>query len=367
MNSRERVKRAVDFEKPDRVPYVGYSLTTDMFPLLYLVTKKWQPRAPYMPYVTPLETLLSGWRSKRRLPKGWYKAKHLAIDEWGVVWERYGSISDHGQVFEAPIKTWDDLDKLEMPDPRDPAHYSVFTRLAKVIARKRYKFGELGNFLWERYHFLRGWENSMRDLVKKPKQMGDLLDRLTEFFMAVADEWIQRGVDGIMITDDLGGQHEPLMSPKIYQELFIPRVKKIIDYCHEHGVHVIMHSCGDLRELMPSLIDAGLDVFQFDGPDQTNIEYCSEHFGGKVAFMDVVDIQNVMPASRGTKTDIVQYTKRLIYNLGRFDGGLIATEYGTPSVLKPQKGGFKTMHATIKKWGKYPLDIDGLKRDLNIS
>ncbi|HME52739.1 MAG TPA: uroporphyrinogen decarboxylase family protein [Candidatus Lokiarchaeia archaeon] len=366
MNSRERVKRAIDFEKPDRVPYAGFTLGTDVFPLLPMVSRKWQPREPYMPYVTPLETTLGLWKSKRKLPKGWYKAKHLAIDEWGVVWQRYGAISNLGQVFEAPIKSWDDLDKLEMPDPRDPGRYSVFTRLAKVIARKRYTFGALGNFLWERYHFLRGWENSMRDVVKKPKQMHELLDRLAEYFMAVADEWIKRGVNAVMATDDLGGQHEPLMSPTAYKELFLPRFKKIIDYCHDHGVHVLLHSCGDLRELMPSLIDAGLDVFQFDGPDQTGIEYCSEHFGGKVTFMDVVDIQNVMPATRGTALDIVQYTKRLIYYLGRFDGGLISTEYASPSVLRPQKGGFKEMHATIKKHGKYPLDIESLKRDLNV-
>lgn len=367
MNSRERVKRAIDFEKPDRVPYAGFALDTDVFPLLFWVTKKWQPREPYMPYLTPLQTWLGGWKSKRKLPKGWYKAKHLAIDEWGVIWQRYGSISTLGQVFDAPIKTWDDLDNLEMPDPHDPGHYSVFTKLAKVIARKRYKLGSLGNFLWERYHFLRGWENSMRDLIKRPKQMDELLDRLTDYFMAVADEWIQRGVDGILATDDLGGQHEPLMSPKVYQQMFIPRVKKIIEYCHDHGEHFILHLCGDLRELMPSLVDAGLNVFQFDGPDQTNVEYCSEHFGGKVTFMDVVDIQNIMPATRGTTADIVRYMKRLIYHLGRFDGGLIALEYSSPSILKPQKGGFKTMHETCKKFGKYPLDIDGLKRDLNIT
>lgn len=357
MNSRERVQRAISFEKPDRVPWFGIGPGSDLFPMIQLTPRSWQPREPYLPYVNPLELTFRTWRSKRKLPRGWIHAKHQAIDEWGIVWERFGTFTSQGQVIEPALKTWDDLPALTIPDPREPARYTLFTKLAKLLGRKRFKYASLGNhFLFEMFHFLRGWEHSMRDIVRPPKQASELLDRLCEYYIAIADEWIQRGVDALHLVDDLGGQNEPLLSPRAFKALFLPRYKRVIDYCHDHGKPVLLHSCGDIKEIMPLLVDAGFDVFQFDSPDMTGIEWCAEHFGGKVAFMDVVDIQNVIPAGKGTHDDIVRYTKRLIYNLGRFDGGLVLSQYPTPADLKPQKGAFTIARKACKRHGKYPLD-----------
>jgi hypothetical protein len=357
VNGKKRVLKAIEFDRPDRVPYAGFRLDTDLIPMILLTPKTWQPTALYFPYVSPLELSLGTWRSKRRLPRHWIHTKHQAIDEWGIVWERFGTFTSQGQVIDPPIKTWENLESLHVPDPRDPHRYRLFTRLGKLFPRK-FKTGDLSHFLFERYHFLRGWENSMRDLVRPSPQVESLLNMLCDYFMAVADEWIQRGVDGILLVDDLGGQREPLMSPKAFQSLFFPRYKKIIEYCHDHGKPVFLHSCGDVREVMPALVEAGIDVFQFDSPDMTGIEWCAENFGGKVAFMDVVDIQNVIPDGKGTPEGIIAYTKRLIHQLGRFDGGLILSEYPTPKDLHPQPRAFGIMHGAWKRFGRYPLNVE---------
>ncbi|MHA1369512.1 MAG: uroporphyrinogen decarboxylase family protein [Promethearchaeota archaeon] len=364
MNSFERVKRAIEFECPDRVPYFGI-LKSDLFPMFLLTPRSWQPPEPYMPYVHPLELRLGVWRSKRKLPKGWLRSKHVAIDEWGVVWERHGGITTLGQVIDYPIKTWDQLVDFITPDPRNPQRFSLLTKLSKILGRNKYKLGSFGNFFFERYHFLRGWESTMRDLVKQPKQAHLLLERLAEYYMAIAEEWIARGVNGIIATDDLGGQAEPLMSPIAFRKFFAPYFKKIIDFCHDNGVHFMLHSCGDIKQIMPILVEIGVDVFQFDAPDQTGIEFCSENYGGKVAFMNVVDIQNVLPRDKGSSQDITTYVVKMIYYLGRFDGGLIGQEYPTPKVLKPHKNAYKIMRSAYKKYGKYPLDLTRLQQVLN--
>lgn len=287
--------------------------------------------------------------------------RHKAIDEWGVIWERTGSITSSGQVIKGSIETWDDLETFTPPDPHDPARYSLMTKIAKLIGRKRYRLPSLENCLWERYHFLRGWENSMMDMARPSPNVERLLDMLVEYFEGVAQEWIDRDIaDGIIAVDDLGGQTEPLMSPRAFDRLFKPRYAKIAKLCHDNGKHFFMHSCGDLKVLAPSLVDAGLDCFQFDGPDQTGIEWCSEHLGEKVTFMDVVDIQNVLPASKGTHEDIIKYVKKLIYYLGRFDGGLIGCEYGNPKILNMQPRAYKVMRRAYKEYGQYPLDMERL-------
>ncbi|MHA1681841.1 MAG: hypothetical protein ACTSUE_12595 [Promethearchaeota archaeon] len=159
----------------------------------------------------------SSLKAARGVPSGncrggdqqWLSSKYVAIDAWGVIWERHGGITSLGQVIGSPIETWDDLSSFEVPDPRISARYKLLTSIGKVFGRGKYKIGSLGNFFYERYHFLRGWQNANRDLVKGPKQVHELLEMLLEYYLAIAEEWINRGVDGIICTDDLGGKLNP--------------------------------------------------------------------------------------------------------------------------------------------------------------
>ncbi|MHA1793835.1 MAG: uroporphyrinogen decarboxylase family protein [Promethearchaeota archaeon] len=362
MNSKERVKAAITFSSPDRVPYFGIlPWNSDVFPMLPLTPKSWQPKEPFMPYIHTLELKFGTWKSKRKLPKNWIKKKHAAIDEWGVIWERNGSITDLGQVIDFPVKELDRVDAFKTPDPHNPERYSLLTKLSRILGRRKYKLGSLGNFFFERYHFIRGWENSMKDIARPSRGVFDLLNKLMEYYLSIAEEWIERGVDGIIAVDDLGGQSEPLMSPRTFKKVFAPYYEKVIKLCHDNAVDFMLHSCGDIKELMPALVNIGVDVFQFDGPEQTGVEWCGEHFGGKVAFMNVVDIQKVLPRERGTLADIEKYVKKMIYYLANFNGGLIGQEYPTPRVLHAHENAYKIMRKAYKKHGMYPLNIQALQ------
>ena len=68
--------------------------------------------------------------------------------------------------------------------------------------------------------------------------------------------------DGIWIYEDMGFKNKPFMSPQMYKDLVWPGHKKTIDYAHDHGLPVIMHSCGYVEPFIPSLIEAGLDCLQ---------------------------------------------------------------------------------------------------------
>ncbi|MBN1461028.1 MAG: hypothetical protein JXA57_15985, partial [Armatimonadetes bacterium] len=70
------------------------------------------------------------------------------------------------------------------------------------------------------------------------------------------------GVDGVIVGDDYGFNTGPFMSPDTFRRVFLPALQHICQVAHENGVYLICHSCGNLRLILPDMIEAGIDVYQ---------------------------------------------------------------------------------------------------------
>jgi uroporphyrinogen decarboxylase len=114
-------------------------------------------------------------------------------------------------------------------------------------------------------------DNFLRMLIEQPQRMHRFLDRLTEMHLRKLEMWLGAVgdcIDVIMFGDDLGMQTGPQMSPAMYDEFFAPRHARMWRRAKElAGVKVMLHCCGGIRPLLPSLIEAGMDA---TNPVQTN-------------------------------------------------------------------------------------------------
>ena len=90
---------------------------------------------------------------------------------------------------------------------------------------------------------------------------------------------------------------------------------------------MFMHSCGQNYGLIPDLIDAGVDVFQFDQPDVYPAEVLAGEFAQRVAFHSPVDIQKVLPT--GDREFIETRAKAMCDMFRAAGGGWIAKDYPT--------------------------------------
>ncbi len=90
-------------------------------------------------------------------------------------------------------------------------------------------------------------------------------------------------------------------------------------------MHMILHSCGFIYEIIGDLTGAGVDVLQLDQPALLGIERLSNEFGGKVSFYCPVDIQKAMQTQ--DKAIIQQEVRSMIKLLGAGGGGFIAKDY----------------------------------------
>ncbi len=364
MKNAERVERALRFQKPDRVPFIGYNgislLGSDAFPLMNFTPKTWQPTSPgFYPHVDPLQLNLGlyrwqalGWDPKpKRSSREWKYKPHMEIDEWGVIWEDSGD-GTMGWPVKGPLKSWDDLSDLQIPNGKDPSRYRLVRPLTHIIPKKsKFRLGLIGNFLFERTHFLRGWNNYMGDLIRKPEKVKELIKKILPFYEGMIHQLHEMGAQAVMTSDDWGSQEDVFISPKMFDNIFADAYKDITELCHNLGMLFILHSCGNIGKFIPKFIECGVDVLQLDSPRMTGLDVLGQ-YKGKIAYLCVVDIQTVYP--NGTPADVDQEVKAMINTLGDSEGGFVATDYfGAGPVLKVPKANIRKFPQAVKKYGRY--------------
>ncbi len=116
---------------------------------------------------------------------------------------------------------------------------------------------EMGQFFWRNDLFL-------MLLAERPDVVHRFLERLTDIHVKNLEHYLNTVgayIDVILFGDDLGMQSGPQISPDMYRELFKPHHKRMWTRAKELAdVKVMLHCCGGFRELMPDLIEAGLDA-----------------------------------------------------------------------------------------------------------
>ena len=117
----------------------------------------------------------------------------------------------------------------------------------------------------------------------------------------------------------------------MWRELFKPDYQVLCDRALQRGLHVLMHSCGYIREAMDAMIEAGIDAFQFDQPELYGIDRLADEFGGRVTFWCPVDIQKALQTRDAER--IEHAATRMIERLGEKGGGFIAGYYGSNEAI----------------------------------
>ena len=127
--------------------------------------------------------------------------------------------------------------------------------------------GRLGWGLFERSWNLRGFTNALMDAAAEPDFFAEMLDRLMHLYLAFLNYTADLPVDGILFGDDWGDQRGVILGPERWRKFLKPRWATIYEAAHRRGKIVMSHSCGSVAEIMPDLIEIGLDVLESVQPE----------------------------------------------------------------------------------------------------
>lgn len=301
MTSRERVLRCLNFDNPDRIPM---SLP-DPFPNDFCGGGL-SPDPDWKPYRTWEVEGGAQWE-----------------DEWHNVWRRFDTTRG-GEVVEGALQDWSDLDSYVFPRFDLPSRYDD---AGKVFAanRDRYALGHLPGFPFAIMRYLRRIEVFLADLLLEPDNVQRLQRRVIDMLKSCLDQWARVGADGIIFAEDWGTQERLLVSPDLWQRFFRPGFEELVGHARSRNLHVWMHSCGYIRDIIPSLRDVGISVLQLDQPTLSGIDWLRETVGGRVVIWSPVDIQKILPT--GDRDLIRAAAKEMIDKLGQ-GGGFIGGHYG---------------------------------------
>ncbi|MCM8825241.1 MAG: uroporphyrinogen-III decarboxylase-like protein [Candidatus Omnitrophica bacterium] len=178
-----------------------------------------------------------------------------------------------------------------------------------------------------RYTQLRGLEMAMMDLVEKPDIVDYCMEQIFQLYYKIT-EGIYQQIPGkvllTMVAEDFGSQESLLFSPGCIREFFLPRMKKMMDLAHQNGAYVITHSDGAIRDIIPDLIECGVDVLDPVQWRCKNMDRASlkKDFGEKICFHGAVDNQYTMPfgSVEEVKKEVIENIKILGENGGYFLG-----------------------------------------------
>jgi len=304
--SHEIVRRAIEFDAPPRLPYSFVQpLESDFFELAAVAAA-------------------TRSTSAQQAPRG-----EMVFDEWGTGWRSSGRLWGHAEVF--PLADLSMLDRYNFPEPVSAEQWRTLKLLAETAGKAgKYVLGADPINFYERLRALMGFENLMVAAYTERQRFDALLDRLTSMTIDVIRHYDEiGGVHGFMSWDDWGLQTGLQIKPSQWREVFKPRYASIVDACNSRGMHYFLHSCGLIWDIIPDLIEIGVDVLQFDQPRLMGVERLANEFGGKICFWNPVDIQwSAQPEV--TADEARQEAIAMTRALRRSDGGFMARQYPQP-------------------------------------
>jgi hypothetical protein len=242
-------------------------------------------------------------------------------DEWGAT---FTSIHPGivGEVKEPFISDWEDLFELRLPREKLTVDRDKVDAYCK--STDKYVITDCLARPFERYQFMRTSEQTYYDLAEQSEGFFELLNRIHDFFVQEIEVWAKTAVQGLWIMDDWGAQTSLLISPDQWRRIFKPLYSEYVDIAHSNGKKLFMHSDGYILDIIPDLIEIGVDALNSQifcmGLDNLH------KFRGKITFWGEIDRQHILADDPPEKVrDAVVQVKENIY----YNGGVIAQcEFG---------------------------------------
>jgi uroporphyrinogen decarboxylase len=372
MTHRQRVLAALDHREPDRVPVDVWGSASRICNELYFQIVKdqgWEGLGPCVrasrsgDYVDErVDRLLdSDFRHvdighprnfSSRLNEHGDK-----IGEWG-----FGTRELHGSslVSFSPLAAAVDVGDIyrhRWPTVADPGRIEGLAEKARLISETTDCFlgatHAVSGMMLELGQYLRGFEQFMVDLYLDERFAHHLIGRITDVVIELYLYYLQPiapYVGWVEFSSDHGMQDRPLVSPQLYRKFFKAPYKRVFDAVRKAvpGAKIWLHTCGSVRELIPDLIEAGVDVLNSLQPKAAGMDSAElkREFGRELVFHGGLDLQGGIT---GSVQEAVAEARRRIDAFARGGGYIFAPSNHFMQDVPLEN--FYTVYRTAREYG----------------
>lgn len=191
------------------------------------------------------------------------------------------------------------VDTFDWPDPKKYIDPEECRRLVESAPEGYPVMGVLWASHYQNACAAFGMETAMIKMLLEPEMFQAVIDRIVEFYLEANEIFFQatKGkLDAILIGNDLGSQCSLLLSPELIRKFVLPGTKQMVEQAKRYGIKVIHHSCGAIADIIPDLIECGVDAIHPIQALAAGMEpdKLKANHGDQVSFCGGVDAQNLM-------------------------------------------------------------------------
>jgi uroporphyrinogen decarboxylase len=208
----------------------------------------------------------------------------------------------------------EDLDFFLWPEPSEYIDAQECRRRVEAAPKDKVLLGMMWSAHFQDACASFGMETALMNMIANPGIYEAVDQKIVDFYLK-ANEIFYEAVKGklhaVLIGNDMGSQRGLILSPRMIRRFIIPGCKKLVEQAHDYGLKVIYHSCGSIVDIIPDLIEAGVDVIH---PMQAlaqgmSPEHLKAAFDGRISFCGGVDTQELLV--NGTEEEVRNKVREL--------------------------------------------------------
>ncbi len=247
------------------------------------------------------------------------------LDAFGVVWLK-DQKGDFGVVDEYQLQE-PSLDNYTFPAPsKDSIHKTCNTIMTK--GKDHFRMFSIGFSLFERAWSLRRMENLLMDFILEPAFVEELFEKIVDYNISVMDIAMEYPLDGIYFGDDWGQQKGLIMGPDYWRKYIKPALARMYGHAKKRGLYICQHSCGDISDILPDLIQIGLDIYNTVQPEIYDLKNLKREYGDSLTFFGGISTQTLLPFA--TPEEVKRETRIIMDILGENGGYIVAPTHAIP-------------------------------------
>jgi len=208
---------------------------------------------------------------------------------------------------------------------------------------------------WHDLIDLLGMEGMYLKMYDQPDLIDAILEHVVDYYAAVSQRIFDAAsavIDIFFIGNDFGSQRGPLLSESMFRRFLLPHLARLIDLGHAYGLEVMLHSCGGFTELIPAMIETGLDGLHALQPSCAGMDprQLKETFGDRLLLNGAIDSHHVL--IEGTPQAVRAQT-RAILEIMKPGGGYVAGASHDTILEETPLENVLAMFEAISEYGAY--------------
>lgn len=229
------------------------------------------------------------------------------------------------------IRNRQDYEKYVWPTPETVDYYPV-EYVCKNIPDGMKVIPFTGGIL-EFVTWLTGFDAFSYLLIDEPELIGNLFRRVSDLIINIYRHFADMdNVGALWLGDDMGHKTGTLVSPTLLRKYVFPTYKKLVQIAHEHKYPFLLHSCGNLKEVMDDLInDVGIDgKHSYEDVFITVVE-AKRKYGDRISILGGIDMNFL---SRATVEEVRKYVRNVLDKCAPGGGYCLGTGNSIANYIK---------------------------------